>query len=209
MHSFSSSLSSSFHQRGGDAGRPFHSEVARICNPYTSKDTHTHTLTQDELQQWFDDPQGMSLQDFSAHIAQKRQQRPKKTKEQAARFEVKRQRLLGTEPTCTSKALKHTFDELLRKIYYEDKDSGARFRGRDPLFYRIQTEFPEYNRKGLSRRYIADWLNKQEVHSVFKAGPALAKQRSIQRIVTKGPFRRLNTLILLTCHQRFTLTGTE
>jgi len=79
------------------------------------------------------------------------------------------------------------FNEILSRLYYEDK----LMRGRDPLFYRVKKQYPAYNRQGLTRRYIAAWLRKQELHGVFTAGPAMAYQKTIQRIVTKKPFTRL------------------
>lgn len=79
------------------------------------------------------------------------------------------------------------FEKLLHKLYYEDKI----MRGRDVLFYEIKRHYPQYNNQGLSRRFIAQWLTKQEVHGVFTAGPAMAYQRTIQRIVTKAPFTRM------------------
>ena len=114
----------------------------------------------------------------------------KKAKEEAAKKQQEPPPAKPAEPKPVSTDVvdekEAWFNELLHDLYYNEK----LMRGRDVLFHRIKQDYPEVNKEGLSRRYIADWLEKQEVHSVFKAGPALAKQRSIQRIVSKAPFNR-------------------
>ena len=123
--------------------------------------------------------------------AKEKREAAKQAKEQAAQKQK--------EPPPTVKPVEPTkladakvdekedfFDQLLHDLYYNQK----LMRGRDVLFHRVKEEYPELNKEGLSRRYIAAWLERQELHSVFKAGPALAKQRSIQRIVSKAPFNR-------------------
>jgi hypothetical protein len=78
------------------------------------------------------------------------------------------------------------FAQLLHKLYYDD----GIMRGRDVLFYKIKKDYPNAYSAGLSRRFIAGWLTKQEVHSVFTMGPQMAKQRTIQRIQSKQPMNR-------------------
>jgi len=81
------------------------------------------------------------------------------------------------------------YDNLLKRLYY-DTDN---MRGRDVINPKVE-EYRRYSPQAygdLSRRYVQEWLNRQEVHGVFTAGPALANQRSIQRIVTKKPFTRM------------------
>src|SRR5574343_174062 len=67
-------------------------------------------------------------------------------------------------------------EALLNDIYYNRKMTF----GRDKLFH-----LPEIQKSGISRRQIADWLSKQELHQMFM--PA-RKPRDVQPTVAKRPF---------------------
>jgi transposase InsO family protein len=58
--------------------------------------------------------------------------------------------------------------------------------GRDRLYKHVQATKPELVSDGLSRRYIMEWLRKQEVHQLFMPAP---KMHDIQSTVTTAPFQ--------------------
>lgn len=55
-------------------------------------------------------------------------------------------------------------ESIMKKIYYEDKFTF----GRDKLFYKIKTEFPD---SGISKRAIMFWLKNQEVYQKNQRAP--------------------------------------
>jgi hypothetical protein len=74
------------------------------------------------------------------------------------------------------------FDDLLHSLFFEQK---LMF-GRDRLYKHVQATKPELVEQGLSRRYIMEWLRKQEVHQLFMPAP---KMHDIQSTVATAPFQ--------------------
>ena len=79
-------------------------------------------------------------------------------------------------------------ETLLRKIYY----SAEGYRGRDAMYQRVRkAKNPRTGAEestGISRRQVASWLTKQEVHQKHK--PTTYK-KSIKPILTKRPFQQM------------------
>jgi hypothetical protein len=84
------------------------------------------------------------------------------------------------EPASTGKS--KAFDDYLPCLYFVDKMMF----GRDRLYKHVQATKPELVEQGLTRRYIMEWLRKQEVHQLFMPAP---KMHDIQSTVTTAPFQ--------------------
>jgi len=77
-------------------------------------------------------------------------------------------------------------DVFLHDLYYKKKFMF----GQNRLFRYIMDNHPELNRQGLTQKYLADWLKRQEVAAIHTAGPsALAKAKDVQRRVLTAPFK--------------------
>ena len=75
-----------------------------------------------------------------------------------------------------------TFDAYLAQIYYEEK----RMFGRDRLYKHVQRQRPDLVQAGLSRRYLMQWLRRQEIHQLFH--PACNKKEMQSTVPNKEPF---------------------
>jgi len=73
------------------------------------------------------------------------------------------------------------FDAYLAQIYYEEK----RMFGRDRLYKHVQRQRPDLVQAGLSRRYLMQWLRRQEIHQLFHP---VCNKKEIQSTVPKEPF---------------------
>jgi hypothetical protein len=52
-------------------------------------------------------------------------------------------------------------EELLKKLYYQDKQ----FFGRDKFFYLLKTEYPEYD---IKKKQLYTWLSHQYIYQIYK-----------------------------------------
>lgn len=73
------------------------------------------------------------------------------------------------------------FDHLLEQLYFRDR----MMLGRDRLYKHIRAHKPNYVALGLSRRYVMEWLRRQEAHQLFFP---VRRTGLLQPTVPKEPF---------------------
>jgi hypothetical protein len=73
------------------------------------------------------------------------------------------------------------FDQHLNTLYFEEK----RMFGRDRLYKHVQRHRPDLVQAGLSRRYVMQWLRRQEIHQLFHP---VCNKKEVQSTVPHEPF---------------------